>query len=219
MHMKTIMILEDQLLLRETWKIMLEGQSNYKVVAEAADVQQAYQKLIDCKPDILLCDIFLINETSLPIIANLKTISPKTKSLVLSSTEEPAYVELLLKKGAYGFISKNCSKQELIEALNAAESGSIYLSSDVRINMFETERKTIELTGREFDTLVLLSRKFSNTEIAKKLNKGLKTIEAIKTSLYKKTGAYNGSELLAIARKNALDLEEEFIVKRKTIYC
>ena len=217
--MRTLMLLEDQLLLRETWKIMLEGNTNYQVVAEAADVKTALERLKFFQPDILLCDIFLLNETSLPVISLLKEISPRTKTLVLSATEEPAYVELLLKKGAYGFVSKNCSRQELLEALNAADTGSVYLSSDVRIHMFEKERKTIELTGREFDTLILLTRKLSNAQIAEKLNRGLKTIEAIKTSLYKKTGAYNAGELLAIARKNALDLEDDYIIRRKTIYC
>jgi two-component system invasion response regulator UvrY len=217
--MKTLMLLEDQLLLRETWKIMLEGNSNYQVIAEAADVTTALDKLKTYQPDILLCDIFLLNETSLPVIAQLKAVAPKTKTLVLSSTEEPAYVELLLKKGAYGFISKNCSRQEMLEALNAASSGSVYLSSHVRVHMFEKERKTVELTGREFDTLILLTRRLTNAQIAEKLNRGLKTIEAIKTSLYKKTGAYNAGELLAIARKNALDLEDDYIIRRKTIYC
>jgi DNA-binding NarL/FixJ family response regulator len=217
--MKTILILEDQALIRDSWKSMLEEQAEFKVIAETADLESAKLLLTQVKPDVLLTGIFLNNATALPVIASLKQVSPATKTVILSSMDEPAYIEIMLQQGVSAYLTKNCNKQELLEGLAATNGNQIFLSNDVRVTMFNRPRKRVDINRREFETLRLLTRTLTNSQIAKHLDRAVKTIEAINTGLYKKTGAVNREELIAIAHKNALDIEVEFIINRTSLYC
>ena len=198
--MKTIKIIlaDDHQLVRDGIKALLAGSSNMEVIAEANDGYELLEILKIHNPDILLLDISMPRLSGLEVIKLVKKDFPGIKILVLSMYLGEDYVFNAIKAGALGYIHKNTTRKELIEAICKVSFGTEYFSEPVsamilksyirkaKNNVPGTEDESRGLSSRELDILRLFAEGDSNQEIADKLFISIRTVESHKNHIMQK---------------------------------
>src|SRR5690606_15176331 len=127
--MINILLVEDHLLVREAWKETLSKQSNIKVVAEADNIQEAYGKVLQFKPDIILSDIHLRMENGVDFINQVMNTVANPKIIVVSMNDEYSFIKKMFSLGVRGYVTKYSPQSDLIDAINKVSVGEIYLCS------------------------------------------------------------------------------------------
>jgi DNA-binding NarL/FixJ family response regulator len=130
-----IMLVDDHRLILESWKILLDNDPRFSIVAECESGAKAIREAAALKPDIILMDInmFPINgfEATEKILANY----PLIKVIGVSINNQPGYANRIMKLGAKGFVTKGSSFEELTHAIIEVHQGSEYICEEIRRNM------------------------------------------------------------------------------------
>lgn len=121
----TIVLADDHPVMRSGLKSLLDDEGDFSVVAEVADVSSARSAVDEHRPDVLLLDLHMPGEPSLPAIEELSTA---TTVVVLTADEEPALAREALHRGARGYVAKSSLGAELVNAIRTAADGGIYLN-------------------------------------------------------------------------------------------
>ena len=116
----SIMIVDDHSLIREAFSCMLNQQENFDVVAATGDGEQVIEIAREKRPDILFLDINMVPLSGFDIIKALRKNSPLTKIIGLSMHSLTTYVKKMLRLGARGYVTKNSTLAEMMEAINQA---------------------------------------------------------------------------------------------------
>lgn len=207
--MINILLVEDHLLVREAWKDTLSKQPNIKVVAEADNIQEAYGKVLQFKPDIILSDIHLRMENGVDFINQVMNTVANPKIIVVSMNDEYSFIKKMCSLGVRGYVTKFSPQSDLIDAINKVSAGEIYLCSVAQKLFTEKslnpEGESNVLSLRELDIMKLVSKGLGNKEIAQKLDLSIKTVEAHKTKIYKKLGLKSISELITYGKTKGMD--------------
>jgi DNA-binding NarL/FixJ family response regulator len=210
----TMLIVEDQTILRESLKAFLSSQPDLQVIGEAGDGFEAIRSVQKHTPDLVLLDLSMPIVSGLDAIKEIRRVSPKTKIVVLTvhSTEE--YILSALEAGAVGYVLKDAHSAELLAAIRHVLDGRHYLSpsiSDTIIDGFLKGKKTPaarsaweKMTQREREVLKLVAEGHKNREIADLLCISIKTVEKHRVSLMKKLGMKNVAALTALAIEKGL---------------
>lgn len=211
-----IMLADDHEIVRAGFRMLLEQDSSLCVVAEAADGNQAYEIAAREKPDIVLMDISMPpGQTGLIACERIAKDFLYTKVIILTMYAEVEYLTYTLSGGAAGYLLKNCSSQELIEAIHTVHQGGNYIHSKMielqeqqNNNQVDKRQKTYQdLSSRELEVLLLIAKGFTNKEISERLYLSVKTVEAHRAKVYAKLGLSTRSDLVAYALKcNLLNL-------------
>lgn len=209
-----VILADDHVIVRNGIKILLESEGEVEVIAEASNGQEAVEKVKQLKPDILISDIRMPIMNGLEATAELKRISPETKTLILSMHDDEEYIIKSVECGASGYLLKDTTKEEFIKALKSIIEGHKYFSgdiSDVLVNGYlnkntassssnadgdAAERIDYHITKREKQILQLVYEGHSNKEIADELSKSIRTIETHRFNIMKKLGVGNITELI-----------------------
>ncbi|MFA5039466.1 MAG: response regulator transcription factor [Candidatus Omnitrophota bacterium] len=213
---QTVLIVDDHDIIREGIKTILRRQPEYEVVAEAKDGQEALEKIIKLKPNILLLDITMPQKTGLEIIEEALKKSPGTKILIISVHKANAYVMKAFQLGVKGYVSKENAADDLLLALRKISAGQIYLDSQVSDYLLKKVTKPEKeqqgeglLTEREVDVLKLVAEGKAAKEIAALLSLSPRTVENYKNNMLKKLGLHRTSDLIKYAIRNKLiDIED-----------
>lgn len=214
----TIFIADDHDIIREGIKAILRRQSDYEIIGEARDGQEALDNIASLKPDVLLLDITMPGKTGLEIIEQALKKSPTTRILIISVHKANAYVMQALSLGAKGYLSKENAADDLLQALRKIVSGQPYLDpkvSDGLIKKITNPQEAPEgknlLTDREAEVVRLVAEGKAAKEIANLLSLSPRTVENYKNTILKKLGMHRTSDLIKYAIKNKLiDLDEGF---------
>lgn len=209
--MYTVVIADDHDLIREGIKSIIKKSSEYKVIAEARDGEEAFELVSNLKPDILLLDISLPKISGLDIIERIRYVSKDTRILVVSVHKSGPYVLKALKCGVKGYINKENAAEELLPALSRIVRGQTYLGSAVSSYLAESlqeEKKSLPkesfFTPRELDILRLVAEGKTSREIARTLFLSRRTVENYKNNLLKKLGLHKSSDLIRYALENKI---------------
>lgn len=209
-----ITLVDDHSIVRDGIKLILNQDSKYEIVGEAASYSELQNILKSIIPDLILLDISLPDKSGIEIADILTKKYPSIKILMLSMYNDDEFIFNSLKAGANGFLPKNTNKKELLTAINTIYEGNDYLSekvSDVIINGYlkrahkESPRKqknTEKLTKREEEVLKLFSQGNSNQEIADKLFISIRTVESHKNHIMQKLSLNSVVDLVKYAIKN-----------------
>ncbi len=207
-----IMIVEDHPVVVEGLKKLLLDAGIADLCLTASDGRECLLFLMSFQPDVILLDINLPDINGIDLCKTIKTKYPDYKVLAISSFNERSYISHMMKNGASGYVLKNASEEEIIEAVKTIHAGGTYLGDDVKEILNETNKNTDIplLTNREKEVLQLLADGFTNKEIGDKLFISPLTVDSHRKNLIMKLEAKNTPSLIKIAiSKNLIDFKEE----------
>jgi two-component system response regulator NreC len=190
-----VLLADDHVTVRHGLKLLIEAQSDMKVVAEASDGLSAIQQALTLKPDVIVMDISMPGMNGLVATRKLKKDHPRLAIVTLTRHGDDAYLQELLRAGVSGYVLKQSAPTELLQAIRAAAAGGQYLDSSLTARVtagFLGREGKIKaggsLTDREADVLRLIAAGYSNKEIAGRLSLSVKTVEAHKANAMRKLG-------------------------------
>lgn len=209
-----LMIADDHTIVRDGLKMILESKGDIKVIAEAEDGLQAFQKAREFNPDVILMDIAMKNMNGIEATRRIIEDNRDIKIVILSIQSSAEDIYRALQAGAIGYLLKESAGAEVIEAVRAAYSGHRYLSrkvDDTLIDSYIFERERNEskgplelLSSREREVLQLVSEGKTSSEIAKLLFLSVKTVETYRSRLMQKIGIKDITELVKFAMQHGL---------------
>jgi NarL family two-component system response regulator LiaR len=173
----TVVLVDDHEVVRQGVRAYLNTLPDFQVVAEAASGEEAVDLVTEYIPDIVLLDLILPGMDGVETTRRIKTISPRTQVVVLTSYHEDAHIFPSLKAGAISYILKDMKMDKLVEALHRAVQGEVTLHPRVAARVLQNIRGEgggelqifTELTERELDVLRLIANGLTNSQIADKL--------------------------------------------------
>ena len=209
-----IILADDHSVLRVGLKMLLESESHFSVVGEAADGEELLILLEKTAVDVVVVDLSMPKMGGLECIKELRSRGMDVKILVLTMFGDETYIREVMQAGANGYVEKQAVDAELFAALKAVAAGQFYLSSknsQALLNSLFTAAPRPSgqdpyevLSVREREVLKLLVRGYSLSEIGAKLFLSVKTVDTYKTRLMEKLGLSKKSELVEYSLKHGL---------------
>jgi two-component system, NarL family, response regulator NreC len=192
-----VLLADDHVTVRHGLRLIIEGQSDMSVVAEAGDGESAIAQALAVKPDVIVMDISMPGMTGLVATRKLKKLQPEAVIVTLTRHSDDAYLQELLRAGVKGYVLKQSPPNELVQAIRAAAAGGQYLDSALTARITagflgregkRDSKAAAALSERESDVLRLIASGYSNKEIAARLSLSVKTVEAHKANAMRKLG-------------------------------
>jgi NarL family two-component system response regulator LiaR len=177
-----ILIADDHTVVRQGLRTMLEPKADILLIGEAVDGQDAINQAISLKPDVILMDLVMPIKDGMEAISEIVRILPETRILVLTSFSEEDRVITAIRAGARGYMLKDSSPQDLVQAIRDVYQGKMFLYPGMVekvVHKLLQPQPTISaepLTEREIDVLRLVAGGLTNLEIAEKLQIGEGTV-------------------------------------------
>ncbi len=201
-----IVLADDHVVVRSGLRILLDGQSDFEVVAEAGDAESAANLVRDHRPTVLVLDLNMPGGPSLEAIPHIRKESPETRVVVLTTEREPAFAREALGLGALGYVLKESADYELVEAVRRAAAGESYLAPSVgaRMAALPPSGRPDDLSVRETEVLTLIALGHTSAEIAELLVLSQRTIESHRKHVQEKLLLNSRAELVGYARKHGL---------------
>ena len=191
------------------FRLLIESQSEFKILAETADAQEALKLTLDLNPDILLLELrahSLGIETAIATIAEQKK---NTRVVILAENCDKQNVSLAIKPGVCGFIDKSVDSSEILDALRAVSLGKVSFPPLVA-QTWLAHHNTVgqgpngRLTNRETEVLIHIAEGKSNKEIASHLAIGVRTVETHRERVMRKLDIHSIAGLTRYAVSNGL---------------
>jgi DNA-binding NarL/FixJ family response regulator len=203
-----IFLVDDHPLVREGLTNLINEQNDLIVCGEAEDSAGAITGITKTRPDVVLVDISLKNESGLELVKNLESQFPLVALIVLSMHDEALYAERALRAGARGYVMKRESTKSVLASIRRVLEGGVYVSERVVNSMarrFSSSPKGVEnspverLSDRELEIFRLLGQGRTTAQIAEDLHLSLKTVQAYCARAKEKFGVSSLGELLRAA--------------------
>ena len=206
-----ILLADDHPLTRSGIAEFVRREESFKLVAEAEDGFDAWEKIKDLHPDVALLDIRMPGYDGVTVAQKVKNEGLKTAIVMLTSYDAQQYVIASLRAGARGFVLKTVSPKELTTAINTVAKGGLYLDPEVASVMGEQDFIPEPLSVREREVLLLAAKGLSSKEVAKQLFISERTVQTHLASIYDKLGSRNKTEALLLALKYGVVTLEELL--------
>jgi two-component system response regulator NreC len=190
-----VLLADDHVTVRHGLKLLIDGQPDMKVIAEASDGDAAVKRALTLKPDVVVMDISMPGMNGLAATRALKKQQPDAAIITLTRHSDDAYLQELLRAGVSGYVLKQSAPSELLQAIRAAAAGGQYLDSALTARVTAgflgregraESKPRATLSQREAEVLRLIASGYSNKEIASRLSLSVKTVEAHKANAMRK---------------------------------
>ena len=206
-----ILVVDDESVVRDGVVAILSFQTDMKVVGEADDGIKAVEIAKQTKPDVVLLDMHMPKQNGLESIPKLKEVSPKSRILVLTSFAESDRVYQSIKAGALGFLLKDATRVQLMQAIRDVANGQASIQPAIAMKVINEIDHPAELmytadplTPRELETLKLIARGLSNQEIATTLVVHERTVAKYVSSILEKLHLANRTQAALYAIREGL---------------
>jgi two-component system, NarL family, response regulator NreC len=205
-----LLIVDDHALVRSGLRLLLEAEEDFEVVGEAENARRAFFETIEGKPDVVLMDVVMPDQSGIEAIKPVLEAAPQAKILVLSMQDDPSYVREAFAAGASGYVLKEAADTELVDAVRQVAGGGNYVHPTLGARLIAAEaeeRRRAEedpLSEREREILRLLALGHTNQEIAKMLYISVRTAEAHRAHIMRKLGLSTRAELVRYALQEGL---------------
>jgi DNA-binding NarL/FixJ family response regulator len=199
-----VALVEDQRDTRESWSRLISSFPDFTCICACATAEEALRVIPLEKPDVILMDVFLPRMSGIECTSRLKAVLPKTPIVMLTASDEDEILFLALESGADGYLLKRTKPMELRDALLDVMSGGAPMTSEIARHVVASFRRkssgldpSIALTAREEETLVLLTKGYSNKEIAEYLGLSVETVRSHLKNIYTKMHVRSRTEAVA----------------------
>ncbi len=208
-----IIIVDDHEIVRDGLRALLLGHPKIKVIGEAGEAKSLFVLLKKHQPQIVVLDIALPGMSGIEIAKVLQKDYPQIKTLMLSANTQIPYIEAAVKAGAQGFLPKNCSRQEWVDALLTIQRGDLFFGKDITHSVFKTLAQKVKikkqpakkaLSERELQVLKAFAEGLSYKEVADQLCINPRTVESHKKNIFEKMDFHNNVDLIKYAIKEGL---------------
>lgn len=204
-----ILMVDDHPIVREGMVQFLNIQDKLHLCCQASNGKEALAAMSTCNHALAIVDISLDGDSGLALIKTLRQRYPKLAILTLSMHDESLFAERALRSGANGYLMKQEGTQNILRAVQQILAGNIYLSAAMHSGLTQRLVKSrsighspiADLSEREFDILHLIGLGFGTRQIAEKLNRSIKTIEAHRANLKEKLQLKSSQDLIRFAVK------------------
>jgi DNA-binding NarL/FixJ family response regulator len=213
MNSKKIIIVDDHKIVRDGVKAILFGNQYFKVIHEAASGKDLIDALSSLSPDLVLLDLVLPDISGLELIENIKALC-NAKVLILTAEMNEDTICEAVQNGADGFLNKDSSANELIDAMKKVIEGEPYFGINLSTLIHRSYSRKVkelhelnnmpEITDREIEVIKHIADGLSFKEVAEKLFISPRTVENHKNNLLQKLELKNTIELLKYAFKHKL---------------
>ena len=199
-----VALVEDQPEIRQHWERLIESFRDFEFVCACSSAEEALQAIPTAQPDVVLMDIYLPRMSGIECTARLKALLPKTPIVILTAVDDEELVFLALEAGADGYLLKRTKPDDLRTALLDVFTGGMPMSSEVARRVAESFRRRADvrddaahLSHREEEVLELLSKGYSNKEIADRLELSVDTVRSHLKHTYEKMQVHSRSAAVA----------------------
>lgn len=196
-----IAIVEDQPEVRENWARLINSFPDFDCVCTCISGEEALRVIPESRPDAVLMDIFLPRMSGIECTAKLKALLPQTQIIILTAMNDKELIFLALEAGADGYLLKRTKPAALRSALLDVIGGGSPMSSEIARRVVESFRhkarsadKTMGLSAREEEILILLTKGYSNKMIADQLGLSVETIYSHLKRVYEKMHVHSRTE-------------------------
>ncbi len=217
--MKTIRILiaDDHQIIHSGIGDILKSHNNLEIVGNAYNGEEAVEKALSLKPDVIFMDISMPKMGGIEATGKINSELPNIKIIALTQHDENEYVIQILKAGGKGYMHKNSKKEDFMDAINRVMNNERYLSYELSFSMVDeildksNENKpnpgTVHLTRREIEIIKKIAEEKNNQEIADEFRISLRTVETHRRNIMQKLNAKSVVSIIKYASQhNLIDL-------------
>lgn len=208
-----IVVADDHHILLDGLRALLQKQKDVEIVGLYNNGRQVYEALNSLDVDVALLDINMPEMDGHELTLKIKKEYPHINVIILSMHDDAGHIIELIDAGASGYLLKNVTDKELLDAIKTVASGRLYFSAEVSEKItavaMQQQRKTdevpeIKLTDRELEILKLISKEYSNAQIAETLFISERTVETHRKNMLRKTNNKTILGLLKYAIENQI---------------
>ncbi|MFD4430602.1 response regulator [Nocardia sp. NPDC058497] len=208
--MITVLLVDDQRLVRAGLRMLIEDTTDLAVVGEAADGVEAVRQFAELAPDLVVMDLRMPGLDGVAATRQILASAPRAKVLVLTTFDDDDHLFPALAAGAAGYFVKDTDPEVLLDAIRRTVDGDLLFSPTLlrRLVARALEAQSApgstpapDLTPREFDVLRLVGEGYGNQEIADQLHLGVSTVKSHIANLLEKTGTDNRVRLAVYSSK------------------
>ncbi len=213
-----LILVDDHQLVRTGIANLLSGEPGFEIIGEASESREMFDLLRQLQPDIAVLDIALPGMSGIEITKKLHNDYPGIRILILSMHTSEEFIFNAINSGARGYLPKNTSRRELIEAIYAIHRGEEYFAESIsnvilksyikkaKSNSTDDENKEGLLSKRELEVLKLFAEGMTNQEIADKLFISIRTVESHKNHIMARLELKTTVDLVKFAIRNNIVL-------------
>ena len=204
-----ILLAEDQTLMRQGLKTILELENGFEVAGEAEDGKAAVKLALQLRPDIILMDVQMPQMNGVEATAAICRSWPEARIIILTTFDRDDYVFQGVRAGAVGYLLKDLPSPKLIETIRRVHDGEVFIQPEIasrtlRAALHFPGELVEPLSEREREVLVMLAQGIPNKEIADKLHLAEGTVKNHVSNILGKLQAQNRTEAADIARRRGL---------------
>lgn len=210
MNTINVMLVDDQTIIRDGIRSILETNKDISVVGEAGNGKDAYEKTSELKPNIILMDIRMPEMDGVEATRRIKKDFPETVIIVLTTFDDDEYIIKAMTYGASGYLLKDIGSEKLVQAIRDGMSGNIILPGRVaakitsrlsQSNSPDSDVTIEDFTEREIEIIRLMTRGKSNKEIAESLYLSVGTVKNYISQIYLKIDVNDRANAVLIFKK------------------
>lgn len=209
-----LLLVDDHAVVRSGLRMLLEGEADIEIAGEAGTGAEALAAVEDLRPDVVLMDIGLPDQSGIDATRAIRQRSPATAVVALTIHEDEEYFFRMLEAGATGYVPKRAAPEELLTAIRTAARGEVYLYPSLarllvtdylgQEQQARSPRAVDGLSEREHEVLTHLAEGAGNGEIAEQLGISPKTVARHRENIMHKLGLHSRTELVKYAIRKGI---------------
>ena len=194
-----VFIVDDHYMVIEGIHSLLQNEKSIEWSGHATNAVSCLAFLQQQQPDVILMDINLPDKSGIDLCKQVKEKYPSIFIIGLSTFNQLSFIQKMMDRGASGYVLKNASQTELMEAIETVAKGKIYFSDEASKTLQKNEATHIILTRREKEVLELIAEGMTNNVIGQKLFISTATVDTHRKNLLAKLNAKNTASLVRMA--------------------
>jgi len=200
-----VFIVDDHYMVIEGIRSLLQNEATVEWVGHASNAASCLAFLHQQLPDVILMDINLPDKNGIELCKEVRQLYPSVFIIGLSTFNQQSFIQKMMENGASGYVLKNATQEELMEAIKTVANGKTYLSDEAALSLRKSNSgETPVLTRREKEVLELIADGLTNNEIAAKLFISVTTVDTHRKNLLAKFDSRNIASLIKSAMQMQL---------------